>query len=46
MFTVEVLNLITNKVFKKHFKSPYLMEDYVKKCKYSKKVIVLSWGEE
>lgn len=42
MYEVELLNLKTNKIFTKIFWSPYLKDNFVRKCKYSKKLKVLS----
>lgn len=38
MYEVELLNLKTNKKFTKIFWSPYLMNNFIRKCKYSKKL--------
>lgn len=42
MYEVELLNLDTKKTFTKVFWSEYLKDNFVRKCKYSKKVKVLS----
>lgn len=42
MYKVEVLNLLNNKLFEKWFYSPYLLEEFKRKCKYSKKIKILS----
>lgn len=42
MYEVELLNLQNNKVFTKIFWSSYLKDNFVRKCKYSKKLKVLS----
>ena len=41
MYEVELLNLETNKTFKKVFWSLYLKDNFVRKVKYSKKLKVL-----
>lgn len=43
MYEVMCLNLIENKQFSKIFYSPYLMEKFINKCKYSKKIKVTGW---
>lgn len=42
MYIVECKNLLTNKVFEKTFYNHILKNDFVRKCKYSKKIKVLS----
>lgn len=36
MYEVELKNTVYNKIFKKTFRSPYLLEVYIKKIKYKK----------
>ena len=42
MVELLLLNLITNETFRKTFASPFLAEQFKKKCKYSKKLKVLT----
>ena len=42
MYEVNLLNLVNNKTFKKWYYSPYLLEKFKNKCKYSKKIKILS----
>jgi len=42
MYEVELLNRETGSTFTRKFDSPYLMNKFLNKCKYSKKVKVLS----
>ena len=42
MYEVELINLKTRKRFVKEFKSLFLCKEYCDKCKYSKKVMVIS----
>lgn len=42
MYAVEVMDLIRKVTFTKHFSSPYLARNFVKKLKYSKKLRVIS----
>ena len=42
MYEVELLNLKSNKTFTKIFWNPYLKDNFVRKCRYSSKVKVLS----
>lgn len=42
MYEVELLNRETGATFIKKFDSPYLMDKFLRKCKYSKKVTVIS----
>ena len=42
MFELEILNLITNKVFKKVMWNEQSKNNFVRKCFYSKKVKILS----
>lgn len=42
MYEVELMNIETGAIFTKKFDSPYLMNQFLRKCKYSKKVKVLS----
>lgn len=41
MFEVECLDLINNKVFTKVFYSIKKKNDFIRKCKYSKKIKVI-----
>ena len=41
MYQVRLLNLKTNQVFTKTFESPYLKDNFLRKCKYSKKLQVI-----
>lgn len=41
MFEIDCLNLINNKVFKKVFYSIKKKNDFIRKCKYSKKIKVI-----
>lgn len=43
MYEVIVLNLKTNKEFKRAFSSPYLLNQYLKKIRYSKHLKLLSY---
>lgn len=38
MYKCHLKNLTTDEVFVKVFSSPFLMEKFLKKCKYSKKI--------
>lgn len=42
MFTVMIKNLLTDKTFERTFDSPFQLRKFLIKCKYSKKVKVLS----
>lgn len=42
MFEVELQNLITGEVFSKYFYSPYKMNKFLTKVRYSKKIRKLS----
>lgn len=42
MFVIKLLNLKTNKSFKKNFDSFYLFNNFLIKVKYSKKLKILS----
>lgn len=46
MFTVDLLNVATGKEFKKVFDSPYLLNKFLNKCRFSKRVKVLSYGQK
>jgi len=41
MYTVMLLDLKSNKRFDKTFSSPYQMNKFINKCRYSKKIKVL-----
>ena len=41
MYTVMLLDLKSNKRFDKTFRSPYLMNKFINKCRYSKNLKVL-----
>ena len=43
---LELLDVITNKTFKKYFKSEYDMDKFIKKLKYSKKLIIIEDSRE
>ena len=43
MIEAEVLNLETNSKFIKVFDNEYLFKNFLRKCRFSKKVEVLSW---
>lgn len=40
-YKVYIKNLKYNKTFTLEFESPYLMEKYLNKAKYSKKIVIL-----
>ena len=42
MYEIVVINLDTHQKFTKRFDSPYLLEKFKNKCKYSKKVKIIS----
>jgi len=42
MYEVKLLNLETRKTFTKTFWSTYLKDNFIRKCKYSKTLKVLS----
>ena len=42
MYEVRLLNLINGEKFNKLFNSEYLMNKFVNKCKYSKKLKIIS----
>lgn len=46
MYTVTLLDLKSNKRFEKFFNSPYLMNKFINKCKYSKKIKVIGVFKE
>lgn len=46
MYTVILINKNSGKEFEKKFSSPYLMEKFINKCKYSKKVKVIGVVKE
>ena len=41
MYKLDIINLANNKIFTKTFDSPYLMNKFIKKCKYSKKIKII-----
>lgn len=41
MYKVDIINLTNKKSFTKTFDSPYLMNKFIKKCKYSKKIKII-----
>ena len=43
MFEVKLLDKSTNKTFIKTFKSYYLYNKFINKCKYSKKLQLISY---
>lgn len=43
MYVCTCKDLVSGKVFDKHFSSPYFLSKFVKKCKYSKKIKVLAY---
>lgn len=42
MYIINILDINTNKTFKKEFNNEYFMRKFVKKCKYSKKLKIIS----
>lgn len=42
MFQIKILNTETKKTFIKEFTSYFLYEKFIKKLKYSKKLVILS----
>lgn len=42
MFIIKLLNTQSKKKFEKNFYSQFLLENFVKKLKYSKKLVILS----
>lgn len=43
IYRVELCDLLTGKKFFKDFGSPYLLDKFLKKIKYSKRIKVYSW---
>lgn len=43
MYECTVLNLLNNKEFTKTFSSPYLLNNYIRKVRYSKKLKLISY---
>lgn len=41
MYRVLLQNLKTNETFEKTFDSPYLKDQFIRKCRYSRKVVVI-----
>ena len=41
MYRVHVKNLKYNRIFTLEFENPYLLEKYLNKAKYSKKIVIL-----
>ena len=42
MYELNILDLTQNRTFKKYFNSEFLMNKFINKCKYSKKIKIIS----
>lgn len=41
-YKLTILNLLTNETFTKYIKNEYFLRQFKRKCKYSKKVMIIS----